>query len=170
MLAFWGGACGKEPASQCRRCKRYEFDPGVRKILWRRKWQPTPVFLPGNVHGQRNTSMSHKESGITEHTHTHTHTHTLCLSLLLVLWGFLGFTVIKNLPVNAGDTRDSGLISGSGRSLWNRKCQPTPIFLPGESHGQRSLVGYSPWVTKSQTLLSIHACILVLNYSINMKV
>ena len=106
------------------------------------------------------------------YTHTHTHTHTLSLSLflLLVLWGFLGFTGIKNLPVTAGDTRDTGLISGSGRSLWNRKCQPTPVFLPGESHGQRSLVGYSPWVTKSQTLLSIHACILVLNYSINMKV
>ena len=29
------------------------FDPWVRKILWRRKWQPTPVFLPGKSHGQR---------------------------------------------------------------------------------------------------------------------
>ena len=28
---------------------------------------------------------------------------------------------------------------------WNKKCQPTPVFLPGKSHGQRSLVGYSPW-------------------------
>jgi len=35
-----------------------------------------------------------------------------------------------------------------------RKWQPTPVFLPGESHGQRSLVGYSPWVAKSQTRLS----------------
>ena len=35
----------KEPACQCRRC---EFNPWVRKIPWRRKWQPTPVFLHGN--------------------------------------------------------------------------------------------------------------------------
>ena len=34
---------------------------------------------------------------------------------------------------------------------WRRAWQPTPVFLPGESHGQRSLVGYSPWVTKNQT-------------------
>ena len=40
---------GKEPTCQWRRC---EFDLWVRKILWRRKWQPTPVFLPGKSHGQ----------------------------------------------------------------------------------------------------------------------
>ena len=38
-----------------------------------------------------------------------------------------------------------GLIPRSGRSPWRRKWQPTPVFLPGESHGQRSLAGYSPW-------------------------
>ena len=47
-----GGASGKEPACQCRRCRRCEFDPWVRKIPWRRAWQPTPVFLPGESHGQ----------------------------------------------------------------------------------------------------------------------
>ena len=41
-----GGASGKEPACQCRRLKRCRFDPRVRKIPWRRAWQPTPVFLP----------------------------------------------------------------------------------------------------------------------------
>ena len=51
---------------------------------------------------------------------------------------------VKNPPANAGDTRDVGSISGLGRSPWRRKCQPTRAFLPGESHGQRSLVGYSP--------------------------
>ena len=45
---FPGGASGKEPTCQCRRCKRYGFDPWVRKIPWRRKWQPIPVFLLGN--------------------------------------------------------------------------------------------------------------------------
>ena len=52
--------------------------------------------------------------------------------------------VIKNLSANAGDVRDTDLIPGSGRSPAPRAWQPTPVFLPGESHGQRSLVGYSP--------------------------
>ena len=38
---------GKESTCQCKRCRRYGFDPWIRKIPWRRKWQPTPVFLPG---------------------------------------------------------------------------------------------------------------------------
>ena len=44
----------KEPACHCKRCKRHEFDPWVGKIPWRRAWQSTPVFLPGESHGQRN--------------------------------------------------------------------------------------------------------------------
>jgi len=53
---------------------------------------------------------------------------------------------------------DKGLISKIYKQLiqlsWRRKWQTTPIFLPGKSYGQRSLVGYSPWGGKSQTLLS----------------
>ena len=49
-----GGASGKEPACQCRRYKRCGFNPWVGKIPWRRKWQPTPIFLPGESCGQRN--------------------------------------------------------------------------------------------------------------------
>ena len=44
---------GKEPTCQCRRYKRCGFDPWLQKILWKRKWQPTPIFLPGEFHGQR---------------------------------------------------------------------------------------------------------------------
>ena len=47
-LLWW--LSGKESACQCRRCR---FDPSSGKIPWRRKWQPTPVFLPGKSHGQR---------------------------------------------------------------------------------------------------------------------
>ena len=46
-MGFPGGASSKETACQCRRCKRSEFDPWVRKIPWRRARQLTPVFLPG---------------------------------------------------------------------------------------------------------------------------
>ena len=45
---------GKESTCQCSRHKRCRFNPWVGKIPWRRKWQPTPVFLPGEFHGQRN--------------------------------------------------------------------------------------------------------------------
>ena len=50
---FPGGTSGKEPTCQCRRCKRCVFDPWVGKIPWRRTWQPSPVFLPGESNGQR---------------------------------------------------------------------------------------------------------------------
>ena len=52
--------------------------------------------------------------------------------------------MVKNLPANAGDTGDRGSIPGVRRILCRRKGQPTPVFLPGESHGQRILVGSSP--------------------------
>ena len=50
-LPWW--LSGKESACQCRRCWRWVFDPWVGKIPWSRKWQPTPVFLPGESHGQK---------------------------------------------------------------------------------------------------------------------
>ena len=52
--------------------------------------------------------------------------------------------VVKNQPANAGDRRNVGSILGSGRSPRGGNWQPSQVFLPGESHGQRSLVGYSP--------------------------
>ena len=51
-IGFPGGAQGKESASQCRRCRRSWFRAWVGKIPWRRKWKPTPVFLPGGSHRQ----------------------------------------------------------------------------------------------------------------------
>ena len=59
------GTSGKEPTCQCRRYKTRGFDPWVRKILWNREWQPTPVFLPGNSHGQRSL-VGHSSWGCKE--------------------------------------------------------------------------------------------------------
>ena len=56
--------------------------------------------------------------------------------------GFPVALVVKNLPASAGETSETGLIPGMGRFPWRREGQPTPVFLPGESHGQRSLAGY----------------------------
>ena len=54
--------------------------------------------------------------------------------------------VVKNLPANAGDVRNTGSIPGLGRSPGGgHGPPPTPVFFPGESHGQRNLVGYSSY-------------------------
>ena len=62
---------GKESAYWCRRCQKHRFYPWVGKIPWRRKWQPSPVFLPGKSHegGAWRATKSlagHKESDTTE--------------------------------------------------------------------------------------------------------
>ena len=54
------GDFGLSPTCQCRRCRLH---PWVKKILWRRKWQPTPVFLPGKSHGQRNLAGYSPQGG-----------------------------------------------------------------------------------------------------------
>ena len=54
-------------------------------------------------------------------------------------WGFPGGSVVKNLPANVGSLPEEGRSPGEGNG------QPTPVFLPGKSYGQRSLADYSPW-------------------------
>ena len=78
VMGFPGGTSGKEPTCQCRRHKRRGFHPWIRKIPWRRAWQPTPVFLLGESHGQRRLAgyspWGYKESDmtkVTEHACTH---------------------------------------------------------------------------------------------------
>jgi len=53
LLGFQGGASGKESTCQYRAHRRHRFNPWVGKISWNRKWQLTPVFLPGESHEQR---------------------------------------------------------------------------------------------------------------------
>ena len=53
--------------------------------------------------------------------------------------------VVKNLHASAGDIRDVGSITGVQKISWRRKRQPTLVFLPGESRGQRSLADYSSY-------------------------
>ena len=69
----WGFPSGfavKNPAANAGN----KVQPWVRKVRWRRKWQPTAVFLPGKPHGQRrpegHSPWGHKEAGTTEHTRT----------------------------------------------------------------------------------------------------
>ena len=58
-------------------------------------------------------------------------------------------SVVKNPPANA---RRCGFDPWVGKIPWRRKWQPSPVFLPGESPGQRSLSGYSPWGCKESDM------------------
>ena len=72
QYGFPSGTSGEESTCQCRRRKTCRFDPYVGKITWRRTWQSTPVFLPGESHGQRSMVgyclQAHKESDMNEAT------------------------------------------------------------------------------------------------------
>ena len=63
----------------CRRCTRHWFNPRIGKVSWKRAWQPTPVFLPGESHGQRSlvgySPLGHKELDMTK---VNTHTYHYC--------------------------------------------------------------------------------------------
>ena len=183
-------------------------------IPWRRRWQPTPVFLQGKFHGQR--SLGDTIHGVKrvrhnwaiEHTHTIKMKVSLCNSKSLsscihfsltqvvstVIWtAWICFNLIKNsiniwmiwwcleekknsycwghrkqrtLDINIFLNANYGLpwwLSSKefawqfrrcrfdpwiGKIPWRRKWQPTPVFLPGRSHGQRNLRGYSLWALK----------------------
>ena len=83
--------------------------------------------------------------------------------------GFPGGSVVKNLPAK----QEMRVPPLGQEAPWRRKWPPTPVFLPGESHGQRSLQGYSPWghrrvwydsATKQQEQLA-YGVVLILLYS-----
>ena len=112
---------------------------------WRREWQSTPVFLPGKSYGQRSLASyslcGRKESDRTKR-----------LTLGLPRW-----RNGEELTCNEGDPRYTGSIPGIAKFPLSRRWQPTPVFLPEKFHGQRSLVGYSPWGHK-ECATTEHAC------------
>ena len=62
----------------------------------------------------------------------------------MVIQGFPGGSAVKNLPAK----QDTWVRSLGWENPWRKTWQCTPVFLPGESYGQRSLAGYSPWIRK----------------------
>ena len=115
----------------------------VGKIPWRGEWLHSPVFWPAEFPwiGEPGCLQSTGSQRVR-------HTEQLSLSLPHVASG-------KEPTVNAGDIRDTGLDPWVGKIPWRRAWQHTSVFLPGESHGQRSLAGYSPWVLQRVGLPSL---------------
>ena len=103
---------------------------------WRRKWQPTPVFLPGESQGRRSL-VGCRLWGHTESTRL----KWLSSSSASRPGGASG----KEPTCQCRRPKRCKFDSWVGEIPCRRVWQPTPVFLSGESHGQRSLVGYSPW-------------------------
>ena len=71
---------------------------------------------------------------------------------LIIVKGFPSGSVIKNPPTNAGNSGDVVSIPRLGRSPGEGNGHPLQYSLPGKSHGQRSMAGYSPSVTKESDM------------------
>ena len=97
------------------------WDPWVGKIHWRRERLPTPVFWPGEFHGLY-SPWGHKQSDTT-------------------FWAFLMAQMVKNPPAVQ---KTWGFNPWVGKIPWIKELA-TWVFWLGEFHGQRSLVGFSPW-------------------------
>ena len=98
-MGFPDGTSGKELTCQGRRHKRCRFNPWVAKMPWKRAWQPTPVFLPGEPHGQRSLAgyspQGRKESDtteVTECTQPSIYESSMCIEVKLFYY-FKIFTV-----------------------------------------------------------------------------
>ena len=79
------------------------------------------------------------------------------LNFSLVPWGVASQValVVKSLPASAGDIRNASSIPGLGRSSGGGVFQNTPVFLPGESHRQRSLAVYNPQGHKESVMTEV---------------
>ena len=72
----------------------------------------------------------------------------LCLETWLFKGTFLTVFTVAHLVTNLPATQETGFDPWVRKIPWRRKWQSTPVFLPGECHGQMNLVGYSPWDCK----------------------
>ena len=106
-------------------CGRPGFDPWVGKIPWRRKRLPTPVSWPREFHGLYSLWSCNEW-----------------------LWASLVAQTVKNLPI-IWEIRVQSL---GWEDLLEKGMATPPVFLPGECHGQKSLVGYSPRVRKDSDM------------------
>ena len=141
------------------------------EMPWRRQWHPTPVLLPGKSHGWRSlvgcSPWGRQESDTTERLPFHFSPSCIgkgngnplqcsCLenprdggAWWAAVYGVTqSRTRLKRLSSSSSQyrrLRRSRCNPGVGKISCRRKWQPTPVFFPGESHGERSLVSYSPW-------------------------
>ena len=145
VLGFPGGSDNKKIFLQC---GRPGFDPWIQKIPWRRGWLPTPVFLPGELHGQRSLvgyiPWGCKELDTTERL-THTQTYLVLFPTTsrqtdtppsaprrLWLQILLGIVIPRQVSISCLVIPDS---------LWPHGLQPARLLCPWNSPGKNTGVG-----------------------------
>ena len=116
---------------------------------------PTGMGVEGHS-GQRQGSqrcwLSWPEGRSTERCSSHGSRRPCLTSETLELCKYLQACWLKQERIHL-QCRKTRFDPWVGKIPWRRKWRPTPVFLPGQSHGQRSLAGYSPWVANSRTWL-----------------
>ena len=153
--SFPGGPSGKEPAKeptcQCRRPRRYKFDPWVRKILWRRAWPPTPVSSPAEAQGQRSLAgyspWGHRDAAARRGWSGSACMCTICTGLK---------SIKQEGPFSRGFyTKKVPFLTNS--HLWAFSCMQglqLPRLCPEMSEGEvDTQVSGSPWPTLPWTLV-----------------
>ena len=125
---------------------------------WRRKWQPTPVFLPGESHGRRSlvgcSPWGCTESDTTEATQQHICV-CVCVCVCVCIYIYIGspcVTTNKEPTCQCRRHKRHGFKPWVRKIPWRRAGQPVPIFLPGESHGQRM---YTPQSHKESEMTEV---------------
>ena len=132
-------AGGKESAFQCKRGRRHGFDTWFEKIPWRRKWQPTPVVLPGISHWLRSLAdycpWSCKELDVTEWLSMHEHRVTLLviqwLKVLLPMQGTGVQSLVKEDPTRCR------AIKPMCHNCW--ACTLEPVFHERHHRNEKSV-------------------------------
>ena len=146
------------------------FNPWLGKIPWRRKWQTTPVFLPGTFYGGAWQATVHE---VTK-SQTWLSTQSLFINIFKLLNGLLEKEMathsstlawklawteepVGNSPWGHKESDMTEWLHFTHFVLyhWRRKWQPTPAFLPGEFHGQGSLAGHGPWGCRESDMTEV---------------
>ena len=86
-----------------------------------------------------------------------------CIPVIYLTWSWCRTSLVAQMVKHLLTMQENRFNPLVGKILWRRKWQPTPVLLPGKSHGQRSLVGYNSWGRKkSDMTMSVLTCCLIL--------
>ena len=112
-------------------------------------WSGLPFPSPGDLHnsGIERRSPTFQADALTSEPPGKRYLSVVLIQISLILWVRMRVSYVLCLYFQRihMQCRRLGFDSWVGKMPWTRKWQPTPVFLPGESHGQRSLAGYSTW-------------------------
>ena len=126
----------------------------------------TPASLTANINTQGLDCSVFNSSGLSATSSTPAVSGNLHKYLLNTL-GFPGGAVGKKPPANAGDARRG--FDRIEKVPWSRKWKPTPVFLPGNSKGQRSLASYSPGVSRDWAHTQAHPGVLPFRWNLDLR-